>query len=161
MTRTTESADLVELRQRLVELRAQRRQRKLANRSANRPRTSLTKSERAEVLAKTGGHCHICGGDIGTERWQADHVLAYSGGGSHRLENYLPAHAVCNNYRWDYLPEEFQLVMKLGIFVKTQIERGTVLGRAVGLAFTAYERRRMGRRKSRLCDTGKRSVPLG
>ena len=37
---------------------------------------------------------------------QADHVLAHSAGGGNRLEdNYLPAHALCNNYRWDYLSE--------------------------------------------------------
>jgi 5-methylcytosine-specific restriction endonuclease McrA len=148
MTGATQRGEFIDLRQRIVEMRAQRRMRKLANRGATRSRASLTRAQRAEVLAKTGGHCHICGGQIGHDRWQADHVLAYSGGGAHRLDNYLPAHAVCNNYRWDYLPEEFQLVMKLGIFVKTQIERGTILGRTVGLAFTAYEKRRLARQRA-------------
>jgi 5-methylcytosine-specific restriction endonuclease McrA len=148
MTIAAQGGEFPDLRQRIVELRAQRRMRKLANRGATRSRASLTRAQRAEVLAKTSGHCHICGGEIGSDRWQADHVLAYSGGGPHRLDNYLPAHAVCNNYRWDYLPEESQLVMKLGVFVKTQIERSTLLGRAVGLAFTAYERKRLRRQKS-------------
>ena len=146
--------DTSDLRQRIVQLRAERRLRKQSNRSPSRPRARLTRSQRATVLAKTGGYCHICGGRIGEERWQADHVLAYSGGGEHRLDNYLPAHALCNNYRWDYLPEEFQLVMKLGILVKTQIERDTALGRVVAESFTTHERRRLRRRKPGFRESG-------
>jgi hypothetical protein len=41
--------------------------------------------------------------------WQADHVLAHGRGGEASCENYLPAHKLCNTYRWDYLPEEFQM----------------------------------------------------
>jgi hypothetical protein len=28
--------------------------------------------------------------------------LAHSTGGKHRVDNYLAAHSVCNNYRWHY-----------------------------------------------------------
>lgn len=97
------------------------------------------------MFAKTGGRCHICGGPIVDAAWPADHVLAYSGGGTHSVDNYLAAHALCNNYRWDYLPEEFQYILKLGVWLRTQIEKQTVLGRACTIAFAAYEKRRAGR----------------
>ena len=108
----------------------------------------LSQPERSGVLAKTGKRCHICGGPIApTERWQADHVLAHSSGGGQAVENYLPAHALCNNYRWDYLPEEFQLILKLGVWARTQAERGTSVGEAVATGFVAHEQRRERRRR--------------
>lgn len=148
MKRSLKSDAGEELRQRIIRLRAERRARKLGNRSRTRPRSSLSQRQRDEIFAKTAGHCHICGGYIGSERWQADHVLAHSGGGEHRLDNYLPAHALCNNYRWDYLSEEFQLIMKLGVYAKTQIERDTPLGLTIREAFCRYELQRAARRKN-------------
>jgi hypothetical protein len=111
-------------------------------------RRALTPVERATVLKSTGSKCHLCGGPIATDQsWQADHVLAHSGGGAHTINNYLPAHTLCNNYRWAYLPDEFQLILKLGVWVRTQVERGTSIGIAVGQGFTAHERRRESRRR--------------
>ncbi len=99
------------------------------------------------MLGKTGGMCHICGGAI-EGRWSADHVLAHSAGGHNTPDNYLPAHVTCNNYRWDYLPEEMALILKLGVWVRTQIEKGTTLGEEIEQKFTAYEVRRVRRRKN-------------
>jgi hypothetical protein len=79
--------------------------------------------------------------------WQADHVMAYSASGVHDGDNYLPAHSLCNNYRWDYLPEEFQYILKLGVWTRSQIERGTLLGNAVASSFAGHEARRVKRRK--------------
>ena len=62
-------------------------------------RGNLLQSERHAILQKTGGRCHICGGEI-QGRWQEDHVLAHSAGGSSSPDNYLTAHSLCNNYRW-------------------------------------------------------------
>jgi len=81
--------------------------------------------------------------------WQADHVMAHSAGGVHEVDNYLPAHSLCNNYRWDYLPEEFQYILKLGVWTRTQIERGTLLGDNVASSFAGHEAGRVKRRKSR------------
>jgi hypothetical protein len=50
-------------------------------------------------------------------------------GGAHSVDNFLPAHALCNNYRWDYSAEEFQYILKLGVWIRTQIEQETQLGR--------------------------------
>jgi 5-methylcytosine-specific restriction endonuclease McrA len=111
-----------------------------------RRRRVLLPTQRLTVLAKTAGRCHICGGMI-DEAWEADHVLAHSGGGAHLEDNYLPAHRLCNNYRWDYLAEEFQYILKLGVWARTQIEMDTRLGREVGGAFVGYEQRRRSRRR--------------
>jgi 5-methylcytosine-specific restriction endonuclease McrA len=133
-----------DLRAHLTNLRSKRRLGK--RNSIRRLRTSLTPAERLRVLAKTSGRCHICGGKIAHEKWQADHVIAHSSGGTHDVDNYLPAHASCNNYRWDYLPEEFQYIFKLGVWARTQIERGTTVGNDVATAFAAHEARRVKRR---------------
>lgn len=134
--------------QHLRQLRLQRRKRKEATHSTRPARKISSASERKQILAKTAGRCHICGGNIGKLAWHADHVLAHSAGGAHSADNYLPAHALCNNYRWDYSPEEFQQILKLGVWTRTQMERRTRFGRDAATAFLAYERTRQARRVS-------------
>jgi len=138
-----------ELRQRLRELHEARRARNAAGRADRRGR-GPTPAERKEILLKADRRCHICGGSIEADAaWQADHVLARSSGGKYSLENYLPAHALCNNYRWNYSAEELQLILKLGVWLRTQIERGTTIGLLAATAFASYERSRAGRNKRR------------
>jgi 5-methylcytosine-specific restriction endonuclease McrA len=132
----------------LRQLRLERRERKETTRSSRRARQPLSAAERANILAKTAGRCHICGGPINELTWHADHVLAHSAGGAHSANNYLPAHALCNNYRWDYSAEEFQHILKLGVWMWTQIERRTTFGREAAARFLAYERARRARRAS-------------
>jgi len=108
---------------------------------------ALSKRERDTVLRKTGGRCHICGGEIAGKKWQADHVSAHGTGGKHKVENYLPAHSICNNYRWHYGAEEFQWILKLGVWMRTQIEKETAIGEVVAQQFCSYERKRHRRRK--------------
>ena len=79
----------------------------------------------------------------------ASRVIAHSAGGTHEVDNYLPAHTTCDNCRWDYLPEEFQYILKLGVWARTQIEHGTTLGNSVASAFAGYETRRANRRVSK------------
>ncbi len=110
-------------------------------------RKPLSRSDRDEIFKKTDGRCHICGGLIeGT--WDADHVFSHSLGGQHDANNYLPAHEICDNYRWFYGAEEFQWILKLGVWIRTQIEKETVLGRLAAKAFCTYDRNRAGRRVS-------------
>ena len=134
-----------DLRLHLVKLRGDRRQGK--RNSVRRRRGSLTATERRLVLAKTAGRCHICGGKVEGKAWQADHVMAHSAGGVHDVDNYLPAHSLCNNYRWGHLPEEFQYILKLGVWARTQIERGTSVGNDVASSFERHEARRVKRRR--------------
>ena len=126
---------------------AERRAGKSAQKQRIRRRRALSRVERQRVHAKTAGRCHICGGIV-DEGWQADHVLAHSGGGGSEADNCLAAHALCNNYRWDYLPQEFQMVLKLGVWARTQIERNTPLGQQLASAFVVYEKGRRKRRRS-------------
>jgi 5-methylcytosine-specific restriction endonuclease McrA len=112
-------------------------------------RRLLSPRQRRVVFQKTGGKCHICGGPIGQhEAWQADHVFSHSLGGQHSVDNYLPAHSTCNNYRWFYLSEEFQWILKLGVWLKTQIKNETYPGRIAAEAFLVHERGRVARRKT-------------
>ena len=142
------SMSLEALRIRLRTLHTERAGSKRRVEARKSGRRRLNRSERAIVLERTAGRCHVCGGAIGADPWQADHVLAHSGGGVHSIDNYLPAHALCNNYRWDYWPEEFQVIVKLGVWLRTQIERGTPTGLTAGKAFVAHERRRAARRRT-------------
>jgi hypothetical protein len=82
----------------LRELHANRRGKVIAGRAGRVPRTSLTRADRGKLLRKTGGRCHICGGTIDGNDWEADDVLTHSTGGAHAVDNYLPAHSLCNNY---------------------------------------------------------------
>lgn len=131
---------------RLVALRNARRERQAVNpRRLRRPR-ALSAGERRIVFEKTDGRCHICGGQI-EGPWEADHVLSRSGGGPPSVDNYLPAHSLCNNYRWDYSSEEFQWIMKIGIWARLVMEKGSGLGDQMLEAFFEYEVRRQKRRR--------------
>ena len=111
------------------ELRVRRREIKAGSRESVAKRAALTNTQRDQILAKTCGRCHICGGLI-SGIWHADHVIPHSSGGAHAVDNYLPAHNVCNTYRWDYTPDEYQLILKLGVWLKGEILRETTLGQA-------------------------------
>jgi len=135
-----------EYRKYLINLHRKREETKTLNKTVKRKRKSLTLKERRQILKKTDSKCHICGGEIHGQ-WQADHVLAYSGGGDHSIDNYLAAHSMCNNYRWDYLAEEFQEILRLGVWLRTKIEQNTEVGKLAAIEFIKYERRRLKRRK--------------
>ena len=99
-------ASFEEFVSRIQTLRQQRRAKKLVLRG-KATRRSPANSKKARILQKTDGRCHICGGQIDGE-WEVDHILAHALGGEHDTDNYLPAHSICNNYRWFYEAEEFQ-----------------------------------------------------
>jgi hypothetical protein len=122
----------------LVALRNARRARRHQRRIQPSRRRGLTPAERALVLSKTASRCHICGGSV-AQNWQADHVLAHSSGGGHAHDNYLPAHALCNNNRWDYSAEEFQWVLKMGVWARHEMKRGGPLGSEILNRFFEYE----------------------
>ena len=146
---TKEPQTPAELMNLLQELRLERERRKTEQKRRGHKRKKLPERYRPQVLAKTDGRCHICGGEIERPGWHVDHVLAHSGGGLPTVDNCLPAHQVCNIYRWDRLPEETQLVLKLGVFVREAIEKNKLLGREVADAFMKKEERRRSRRVSK------------
>lgn len=139
----------IELANKLLDLKNKNRSTKEESKKNKLVRHILNSQERKEILQKTDGHCHICGGVI-TGKWAADHILAHSRGGVHKIDNYLPAHSLCNSYRWDYLEEEFQIIMKLGIWSKKQIRDKTDLGLTIAEGFIKYEKSRLKRRKNNI-----------
>lgn len=130
----------------LANLHSARESSKAEEKLRGRKRQHLTGLERDEILKKTDSRCHICGGEI-DGLWDADHVLSHSKGGEHSIDNYLPAHKTCNNYRWDYLAQEFQEIMKLGVWARTQVEKETKVGKQIAEKFVKYEIQRIKRRK--------------
>jgi hypothetical protein len=115
-------------------------------------RKTLSVSERAEILAKTGGQCHLCGGPIEGNQWEADHVSAHSRGGKSFRDNYLPADSICNGCRWFFQPEEIQWILKLGVWLRKQIEAETKLGMQAAHAFCKHDCKRESRRKERTIE---------
>ncbi|MEO7046476.1 MAG: HNH endonuclease signature motif containing protein [Ferruginibacter sp.] len=101
----------------VINLRANRR----LNKVKDAKRSALSKKKREVVLAKTDGRCHICGIELDLNNFQADHVKSHITGGLHAENNYLPSCSICNNLRWHYSPEEIQVIMKLGRWLKTKL----------------------------------------
>jgi 5-methylcytosine-specific restriction endonuclease McrA len=126
-------------------------------------RRPLSDDERAKVLDKTGGHCHLCGGDITqssggelTEERElvpdfvVDHIVPFASGGIDSIDNFLAAHGLCNGCRWFYSPEEFQWILRMGIWARKQMEDvKTEIGRKMREPFLANEEAVRKRRKPR------------
>src|SRR6266513_2493821 len=91
-------------------------------------RLALTRRQRRAIYAKTAGTCHVCGGPLG-RGWQADHVVPPRRGGSHSLDNYLPACRVCNALRRGYDPAVLRSIIQMGVYVKHEMRQRTKLGR--------------------------------
>ncbi len=114
-----------------------------------RRRLSLTAEQRTNVLRKTAGRCHLCGGEIRERKFAADHVLAHAAGGKHSLDNYLAAHGLCNGCRWFYSAEEFQWILRMGIWARKQMEDKTSIGMKMLRIFFEHEKAVRKRRSAR------------
>jgi 5-methylcytosine-specific restriction endonuclease McrA len=84
---------------------------------------------------------------IGQSSWEANHIFPLALGGDQKLENYLPAHRNCNGAKWHLRPKELQLVLKLGGWLRSEIERGSALGKEAAKLFCISTHRASGRRK--------------
>ncbi len=111
-------------------------------------RQSLTKPQRALVLAKTNSRCHVCGIDVRLDNFHADHVKTHISGGTHEESNYLPSCKTCNSYRWHFAPEELQIILKLGVWAKGQLLRESEIGKEIASAFVKHEMKIKKRRKA-------------
>lgn len=109
-------------------------------------RIALLKEQRQRIFDKTDGLCHVCGIKLEIDNFQADHVKPFSTGGIDIVDNFLPACSQCNNYRWDYSPEEMQWILKLGVWLKTEIQRKSIEGLGVLPKFIKDEIKREKRR---------------
>jgi len=93
---------------------------------------------------------------IRRKHWQADHVLALTATttAGRDIENYLPAHRLCNQYRCNCFTQEVQWILKIGTWARTQMERKGWLGQQMCEAFVAYEAKRELRRKPKAVSAG-------
>ena len=114
----------------------------------DKKRKALTKKQRELILAKTDRRCHICGTKLESSNFQADHVQSHSAGGNHNENNYLPSCFTCNNYRWHYSSEELQIILKLGVWLKTEMTGDTNNGLDLANQFMKHEMSVRKRRKS-------------
>lgn len=62
------------------------------------------------------------------------------------MSNYLPAHGECNKLRKAYEPEEFEWILKLGVWFRTQIAKEAPLAMELAERFVRHEERRLKRR---------------
>ena len=131
-------------KQEVQRLRALRKNGKLKTKRLYR----FTKEDRKIIHAKTGGKCHICGQEVSVDKFEADHVKSHSIGGTSIIDNFLPACKACNNYRWHYLPEELQWILKLGVWARTEISNETELGKQMANVCVRREKLREARRKN-------------
>ncbi len=106
-------------RQELVRLHALRKDGKIKDKRTYR----LTKEQRQIIYSKTGGKCHVCVQEISVNKFEADYVKSHSSGGTSVTDNFSTACKTCNNYRWHYLSEEFQWILKLGVWARTEIKK--------------------------------------
>lgn len=53
----------------------------------------------ADIIARDGARCAICGKAQGKDRWSIDHILPVSRGGSHTMANVRLTHFYCNSAR--------------------------------------------------------------
>ena len=63
----------------IISLRNSRR----INKVKGATRSQLTKKQREAILAKTDGRCHVCGVELETNKFHADHVKSHITGGLH------------------------------------------------------------------------------
>jgi len=134
----------IAFQQALKQLHLQREKGKLKNKRQYR----LTLADRKIIHDKTAGKCHVCGDEVPLNKFEADHVQSHSSGGTSIKDNFLAACKTCNNYRWDYLPEEFQWIIKLGVWARTEIAKGSSLGNAMAKSYMQREKVREARRKN-------------
>lgn len=113
----------------------------------------LSKADKILILEKTNYKCHICGGVVELTAFEADHVEVNSSSTNNKIDNFLPACRTCNNYRWFYEPDEIKWILKLGVWLKTEITRGSVTGKLAAQKFIQHEIKRHARRKSSFTTT--------
>ena len=108
-------------------------------------KTRLTAAQRTAILAKTACTCHVCGGRAG-KSWQADYVKPHRLGGQGSAENGLPICRECNTARRSYSPKVQQLIMRLGIYARSEIRHGSPVGEELLRIYLQRQRNNRARR---------------
>lgn len=134
-----------DLANRFRQLRKDRYEQNRLNSRQRRARSG----DRSVILNKTGSRCHICGGEITRgSSWEADHVFPAAAGGASEIGNFLAAHGLCNTAKWDHHGEEFQWILKIGVWAKRQMEGKADPGPKMLQLFWKHEQSRVKRQKA-------------
>ncbi len=69
----------------------------------------FSSTKKSQVYHKTDGHCAYCGDWLDPfTNWNIDHIIPQSKGGTHHIDNLLPACKKCNCIKRDRSIDEFR-----------------------------------------------------
>jgi hypothetical protein len=103
----------------------------------------FSKEEKKEIYLKTNGFCHVCGIEISS----ASFSITTSINNSNNFI-FFPACKSCKRIHDNYLPEEIQWILKIGLWAKTQIEYETDIGKNISTELVEQAKYRESKRKS-------------
>ena len=103
-----------------------------AYRTWDAPRERKTLLPAADILARTGGICAMCGGGIRSDdegrrigvALAKDHIHPFSKGGTDGILNLQPLHYFCNGAITSVGPGEIPLSLEIGLWVMGQVAMG-------------------------------------
>lgn len=70
-------------------------------------RKIFSQEERTEVYRKTKGYCYLCGEFVDFNKFEVEHRVPISKGGTNDLSNLFCSCHVCNSIKRDIYPEDF------------------------------------------------------
>lgn len=74
-----------------------------ATRRARMAAGPVERIRRADIWTRDGGVCHICGDMCDPNKWELDHVIPLSRGGTHTVGNVAVSHPSCNKKKWTHI----------------------------------------------------------
>lgn len=72
-----------------------------------RERKAFSKEERMKVYRKTKGHCYLCGDFVDFDKFEIEHKVPISKGGTNDFNNVFCSCHICNAIKQDIYPEDF------------------------------------------------------
>ena len=70
-------------------------------------RKTFSKEERMRIYRKTKGHCYLCGEFVDFDKFEIEHKVPVSKGGTNDFNNVFCSCHVCNAIKQDIYPEDF------------------------------------------------------
>lgn len=70
-------------------------------------RKSFSQAERVMIYRKTKGHCYLCGDFVDFDKFEIEHKIPLSKGGTNDLSNLYCSCHICNTIKHDIYPADF------------------------------------------------------